>query len=395
MSAFDDILNEADDDEEVTEAPPGDESTATAGDEADDAEPTVEAPVAETVAEEEAEPVEGYKQDARGVWHRPDGTIASKDEVAKLATESPPDPVAVPETPAVTEAPPTPAVPFRYRAAAATHELPGASFDPVTGRVIVEGEGVSAIRQALNAQHLLPQYQSRVADLEKQVQTRGPAEAKADALAERLTQILAHENEEEAITAFFELRQNWPVMMAKTEADYYRQLAEGGRIPQQQAPQQEQAQSALPAAEVALSTTNEYVEQLKLESEFRALTDADWQQIGDSLARTPYAFIRPAGQADAEQYGVAVGELVFDTDALAGHIQTYQQRTQVAREADAARRKAQEAAKFNAAQSKPAVAKPLNRRAVPALAATATNKPKDWDSSFKSAWSNDDDDDMN
>lgn len=395
MSAFDDILNEADD-EEVT--PPGDESTATAGDEADDAETEVQAPVAETAAEEpttEAVATEGYKQDARGVWHRPDGTIASKDEVAGLTPEAvadPPPPEAVPEAPAAAEAPPTPAVPFRYRAAQQTHELPGATF--VDGKLMAEGEGLSTIRQALNSHTVLPQYMSRVAELERELQTRGPAESKASKLVEALSAIIENPDEEAAITEFFTLRQNFPAMKSQAEVEYWKSQASRGQAAPQR--QEQHHQSALPAPDVALSTTQEYVEQFKLEAEFRSMTDADWQQIGESISRTPYAFIRPAGQKDAEQYGVAVGELVFDTDALAAHIQSHQSKAQAAREAEAAARKAKEAARFNQQQTPKAPAKPAPKRASPPTVTVGSNKPKDWESSFKSAWTDsDDDDDMN
>lgn len=394
MSAFEDILNEPD--EDVSESPMGDVSTATAGDE-EPTETQVESPApaaAEVATDTPSEaPTEGYKQDARGVWHRPDGTIASKEEVEKVtaAAAPPPDPVAVPETPAATEAPPVNAVPFRYRANGQTHEIPGATVDASTGRVTIEGEGVSTIRQALNSHTLLPQYQSKVAEMEREIAKRGPAESKADALVAALSEAIEHPDEETAITKFFELRQSWPVMVAKAEADHWRSQATRG-APQR--PEAASQQPALPAPEVATSTTNEYIEQMKLDTEFRALTDTDWKQIGESLARTPYAFIRPATADEVPQYGVTPGELVFDTDALASHVQTYQTRTQAAREAEAAARKAKEAARFNQ-QQKPVTtpARPV-RIAQPATV-TAGTKPKDWESSFKSAWSNDDDDDMN
>lgn len=108
----------------------------------DEPEAIAEAPKAEAAsAEPTIEAAPALTQDERGRFHRPDGTIASKDEVEVFkAGRIPAEPVAAavvtqPEVQA-SEAPP--ATPFRYRAVGQTLTLEGATEDK-DGNVIYPG----------------------------------------------------------------------------------------------------------------------------------------------------------------------------------------------------------------------------------------------------------------
>lgn len=387
MSDFEDILNEADDTEEtVTET--STETTESA--EAEASTKAVETPATETAATEEVEATtertdEGYTKDARGVWHRPDGTIASKDEVERLGAAAP----------TTESAPVVQPVPFQYRAAGATHALEGATLNEA-GDLVVPATQVSAIREALNARHLvqgeygptLERYKSEVAELRQRVTQGTAGEARATALVDALSNIINTPDDTEAVEAFFALRANFPSLVAKAEADYWKTRATSGQQPRGQQPEtaRTEASPALPDANKALDHTLDVLESVKLEHTYRDVSADDWKQIEAQVRRTPFLFFRPATAEEAQQYeGVAPGEIVFDADAVKEHIE---QRA-------AQRRKAREtatAARFNANQApKVPTLRPRTTATVAASAGKNGQQPKGWEDRFKEAWSDDDD----
>lgn len=344
--------------------------------------PAVEAPPAEQPAAEVVLP-DGYKRDEKGRVHRPDGTIASKDEVAAFATA----PAPAPPTPEAPAPEPVPATPFRYRAVGDTHEYKGASVDS-GGRVVFEPDAVSTLRQQLNAAHMVPHLQRENAQLKAQAEQRGQSEVVSSKLVDALTKIIEHPDEAKAIEEFFQLRARFPELRAKAEIEYWRSQAQRGQ-PQEAEPQP----STMPDEEIAKKRTLGFLEDAKFEHEFRTLGDADWKQIGDELSVTPYAFVRPATAQHAQQYpGIRAGQLVFDTDAALAYVRSFAKRTAQAREAEATARKAKEAAAFNARQqAQPPTAPPTRPKGSTALAtATTTPKKGDW---FDGAWNAPDDED--
>lgn len=392
MSTFDEILDEPD---EIVETTP--ETTAEPTTPEPDAPPveaagTREEPAPAGVTNDAAPPApdrpalpEGYKYDAMGRVHGPDGRVVSKDEAAKLVVPVAP---VVPEVPPVTPepVPVTPAQPFKYRAMGQTHELKDIRIDG-------DQQSVGVIRQALNAYHMVPALQSENAQLKQQLQGRGENETKSATFVKALSGILENPNDEEALLKFLELRQNWPVLMARAEAQVWRQRAEQGMAPKREAPRPESA--GMPDEQAATQATATYIEDMKFVPEFAALSEADWKQYSDLATVNPYAFLRPASAEHAKQYGVRQGEMVFDMDALAKHLRAFHERTLKARAAEADAIKAKEAARFNAQQqpTKPTTSMPVKPSAKqPATAGAPAPRPG-WDQSFKRAWDDDSDDD--
>lgn len=394
MSAFEDILNEPDEVEEtvIPETSAPETTTETTTVEATAPAGPSDATVSEDVSSPEASAApqlpDGYKLDSLGRVHGPDGRVISKEEAEKIKAQ-----VAAPATdtqqppavePAKVEEPA--ATPFRYRAANQTHDLQHASID-AKGRMVVEAEGVSVIRQALNSHHLLPQFQARLAQAEKQIAVRGEAESRSGALAKELDAIFSLPLEQ-FIEKIVPMHDGWEIRKANARAQYFENLAKAGR----EEPSQQQVDSALPDEQSVLEYTQGYIEDLKFENEFRGLSDADWKQYGDLVAVNPYAFMRPATAAHAKQHpGVRVGQPVFDTDAALAHLRAFAGRTSAAREAEAAAKKAREAASFNAAQRATSVAPPTRPAPKAPALAGAPAKAKTWDQRVNDIWRDNED----
>lgn len=281
---------------------------------------------------EKSEPVlpEGYTKDAKGRVHRPDGTLASKDELAKLAT--------APQQQPTTDQPAVEPRKFAYRSLAQTHEPEGFT-ENADGTVTVSAEQVGLLRAAFNAKHVmeadtfptLDRYKSENAALQQEVEslkTGTNAEvAKSRALVESYVRLLSEPDDEKFALAAFKLREQFPVLLARAEADHYKKLATEGK-PSRREPTRPTGDESpyraepLPPAAKALEATADHIEHIKLEPQYRDLSEKDWKQFSDRASRTPYAYLRPATAADA-QWGVRVGEIVLDRDAFARDIQEY------------------------------------------------------------------------
>ena len=388
--SFDEILDE---DEVVETETAGAATTETVAVDVSEPAPVAETAAPEVAAEAPAEATpqvtlpEGYKLDALGRVHGPDGRVVSKEEAEKLKAQASeaqpaPEPLApppvTPETPKIEE----PVKPFEYRSGGQTHAIEGLKVDGTP-------EAVGKLRQVLNWAHWAPQLQSENAQLRKQVETVGENETRARALVESLTPLLTEQDEAKALEEFFRLRGEFPNKLREAEVNYWKQRAMGG-----QAPEPQRAASNLPDEGVAREVTTAHIEDLKFVHDFRHLSADDWKQYAELATVNPYAFIRPATAEHAKQYGVRQGEPVFDTDALATHLKAFAQRISAAREAEAQAKKAREAAAFNAANkpitTAPQPAKP-RPKPVAATATTPSGQRPGWDQQFKRAWDDEDD----
>ena len=279
----------------------------------------------------------GDGRDSTGKWvkRNADGSPAPEPPAAAAPTPTPPE--------GAPEPAPSLASGFKYRAVGATHEFQGATIDE-KGGVYIAPESVGAFRAALNAKHLaegeyvplIEQHKAKIADLEARVQERSAAEAKADALTTALQQALTNEDEVAALEAFYNLRTTLPSLMAKAEADYWRQKASAPRTesPYKEEPKAEApAAPSLPTPDVAWQATTEYLERCKIElPEFRDVTPEDWKQLEAQLQRTPYAFLRRATPEDITAGIASEGEILYDTDALVAHVQAETSKARTARE---------------------------------------------------------------
>jgi hypothetical protein len=293
---------------------------------------------------------------SEGPARGPDGKFVKREGAEPVADAEP----------AAAEAPKADARPFQYRAAGETKAWDGVHEQP-DGTVIVPADKVGDLRAALNARviaegHLTPiierhkqENQRLSSEVQRLAQSRTVESQQAQALVSQFGRVLdPNMDEGQAIEAFFALRSQWPVLLAEAKAQYYQQQLQQPRAPQ--APQPETARAEppappVPSADQAWATTQEYVEQAKLDPQFRDVGGEDWKQLVTALERTPYAFLRPATDEEA-QYP---GEVVFDVDALHAHLQATTSRSREARETAA--RQAKLAAE-NARRTQPSVHAP-------------------------------------
>lgn len=345
-------------------------------------------PAAETQSEPKAPEVEapssrpalpeGYKYDEKGRVHDSTGRVVAKEKVAELLAAA---------TPAPATEPPTP---FQYRTNGATKPVDGFLQNP-DGSVTVSPEKAGELRYLLNARDMLGQeseyvnqVKSKNVELERQIaqlQTGNAAEIqKAKTLVDQYTRILQNPDEAKALEEFFQMRQNFPVLLARAEAQYWEQAAKQGKTPKQDQPVEREAAktTGLPTREIALGATTEHIERLKLEHTFRDISSDDWKQFTDRTQRTPFAYIRHATAEDAKKFGVEVNEIVFDTDALHFDIEQYAKTVRGARETAAA---AAKLAADNARRTTPSVDAPPSPGSAPAPGKTrrAPTNEKEWD----------------
>lgn len=295
---------------------------------------------------------EGYKYDSVGrVRDAKTGHVVAKDKVAELVAQAqaPQGEVAKP-------------LPFQYRVKGETRAAEG-FLQNADGSVTVSPEKAGELRYLLNAKEILGQESEYVntiktenAQLKQELQRSRSGEneetTRAKALVDAYARMLEEPDEAKAIEAFFRLRTEYPVLLAKAEANYWKSRG-GAKAPERTAAPE--APQGLPPREDAIEATTEHVERIKLDFKFRDLTADDWKQFSERSARTPFAYIRPATAEDAKAFDVTVGEPVFDTDALAADIELHAASVRAARET--ARRQAELAAR-NARTTQPSIDAP-------------------------------------
>lgn len=334
---------------------------------------------------------EGYKLDSLGRVHGPDGRVVSKDEAAKLLGSTPVAPT--PEVPAASEAAPKATAPFQYRSFGETKAVEGYAQHE-DGSVTVSADKVSELRHLHSLAETFTQQSGYIdqvkaenarlkQEAEQRVKVGSEESERAKVLVNAYSQLLQEPDDEKFVLAAFQLRQNFPVLLANAKASYYERLAKEGRpaTPAQDPPekaQQDTKQDALPARESAIAATQDHIERARLDHKYRDVTPADWKQFSDRMARTPYAYIRQAVEADAK-YGARVGEVVFDLDALSADVEEYAGQI----------RKMRETAKANAFNAKVNGSQPASptKPKPRALAAAPSNTAGP---TFDQAWNDDD-----
>ena len=147
-SSFDDILNEADEEETETVETPAVEAAT-------------EAPAVEESVEEVTQPSapDGFTQDARGVWHRPDGTIAAKEEVAKFGAAKPAGATVAGDAVATgapgADLPAAVPTPFSFKSQGQDFPLDGATLDK-DGNLVVSKSNLATVQQMFREGHGVP-----------------------------------------------------------------------------------------------------------------------------------------------------------------------------------------------------------------------------------------------
>jgi hypothetical protein len=272
------------------------------------------------------------------------------------------------------EAPKAEPRPFQYRAAGQTKPWDGVTED-AEGNITVPAAKAGELRAALNARELvegqyaptIERHKQEITTLRAQLQQREQAQsaevARANALVNSIMSIAQMPDEVQSLEAFYQLRQSLPTLLLKAENEMLRaQRAPQARPETAPRAPEPPALHALPAPEEARATTMEYVEHAKLDQEYRDVTADDWKQYAARIERSPMAFIRPATAEEAQEYGVAPGQPVFDTDAYEADVREFVQTVRSQREtaatiAERAKQQARLAAE-NARRTQPAVKAP-------------------------------------
>lgn len=253
-----------------------------------------------------------------------DGEVAGRGKDGKFAKKG--------EATEPTEAKPAEAIPFRFRAMGQTHDLEGAQLTD-KGDLIVPAAKVGDIREAMNALHVLKEgtlpklthLETENTRLTRELTTtkegRTLAEHKADQMVKGLETLFTDPDEAAAAEKFFKMRDDYPRLRAASETEYWKTQATRSTKPAETpaaraAAPKDPIVGVLPSREEAVSTTKGHLEGYKVEHMYRDIPEADWKQFEASVDRTPLAFIRAATPQDAKQFGVTVGEAVYDTDLL-------------------------------------------------------------------------------
>ena len=384
---FDSILNEPDEDEAPAAASeptsePGDVPVAAT-------EPALTEPV--TASEPVPSAVtlpEGYTTDATGRVHRPDGTMASKDELAAMAKAEPkpvaePAPAAKPvaETPPpVAAAPPVVPVPaaqpFLFRADGQRIPVEGAMLAP-DGTLTIPAAQVAQIRTLLAAgvRHNGTYVQERK-QWEEKASTASAAEK---ARAEKYNAVSLK---------LFDVVERLLVDKPEEFASLRRELALDLREADLNAPKTTPVASPDEAVleRNARTTLQDAVDEYFDNPTAAALfSPDDRKELNAAVQQMLNAYF-----VDQD------GEILLDLHALRAHldreVKLQQRARQVSADAEATARKAREAAAFNAANvARPA---PTLKRPTPALVAAPSGAPtKSWDQRVNDIFKDTDDED--
>lgn len=399
MSDFDSILDEADETEPVVES-----TTST------ETEPVAEAVAEETpvaavdVPEGEATPAEatptlpdGYKLDALGRVHGPDGRVVSKEEAERIKAQAvpvAPEPV-VPEVAPVTPepAPVTPPAEFTFRANGQKVSIPGLVVPPEQ-QEYVRNLLVAGMNHHQNFPRMQAEWKQKLAAAE-QMATAKAERYHRPALAAANAVIPGRNGEMPSLLSA--ILADIPAEYQRTVADRWYREAEYLRrdmahlmreadmkMPASQPPAEPQANEQQ-IEQAARATLSGYVNELFEDTPDAAkyFTAEDRKELAAAMDTLLAAYF---DQID--------GEIMLDTEKVKAHFnrelnllkRSHQAREVATRDAQ----KAKQAAAFNAAQKPIAAQPPAPRKPTPAVAAVPSGKPKGWDQDFKSAWYDDD-----
>lgn len=356
-SIVDEWVEDTTDDAPDSQAPAGDESTASTVDETDDS---------------ETEESSGQPRDESG-------RFAKKGETTDAVPAAiAPEPAATPD--AAPQAQPD--KPFTFRSVGQEVPIDGAMLR-ADGSLVIPAASLPQAQQLLARGH---EFQTRTQS-QLQAMQREIAQYKESATQPTLN--------ERRITAAY---QHLASIVDDTES-----LAKMALDPEYKALVLERIHVAMERAQHAHETSsrerrtaNESTEQRSaaerhaiatnteaIVAEFPELTAEDKQQIAGFIAKIGPALVRDATQEDADQWGVRVGERVVDNTRIEEYVR---QVVTLRKQAGETAKKATEAARFNKAQqpTKQTPAKPKSApQAQPKQKVAAKNGRQEFDDVFK------------
>lgn len=387
MSAFEDILNEQDDETIETVETPVESTEPVIADE-----PTAESPTPEQAAS--AEPV-SVAEEAQPIT-REDGAVWSEN--AKrwylggkiVAGEAPalPEP-SIPSVPAPVAAVEAPKVeapigePWTVRGAGQKHQIPGAVMT-ADGKLVVEGpENIARHRDIVAAgiQHLTNYGREKQEWTQRIQQAEAAGQAKATLYNRVAADLFDKISDDNWLQALIE--------NPHREREFLRR---------ELALSLEQAKLAMPAPSAQQESQPE-----DIEAQFgQTMTEYLTELVEDA----PKGILSPEDIADMRQtfgrrmaaYAAEVdGQIMLDTHAMKAdferEIKLVQRAQQQAARAAADAQKAKAAAAYNAANTPKAPPAPTKARVnpVPAGTAASTKAPATWDQRVRDVWRDDDD----
>ena len=374
-SSFDDILNEADEEETETVETPAVEAAT-------------EAPAVEESVEEVTQPSapDGFTQDARGVWHRPDGTIAAKEEVAKFGAAGSGAEVLAPGPDSVSN--PTPPTPFSFKSQGQDFPLDGATLDK-DGNLVVSKSNLATVQQMFARATEFPTVQGREARVNHELtqsktqirELSGRAE-QAEFAYQHLAAIL---DSPEKLTAFltdprekeFALRE---LQLGIQNARLTRQSAERQTETQAQSAEQTTAQEI----ETITNAIDLVAKSPDLQPLAAFITPEDLSEAKGYFKEMRGAIVKTAEDDSLVQYGIQKGEKYVVHGPMMQYLKRIATERKTAKDSLDAATKAH---RFNQAQVTPA--KPVQpKRSAVAVPANA-KKTKSWDEKLKDAWADD------
>jgi hypothetical protein len=386
-TTFQDILDEPDEVEAGTTTSDTATTDTVAVDVSETTEPAApsDATVPETHSPAAVSPAlpDGYKLDAQGRVHGPDGRVIKKEDAeriiaeAKAAVPAPPPPAVV-EAPKAPEVPATPpAEPFTFRADGQRIPIEGAMLAP-DGTLTIPASQVANVRGMFAAAvahrrsgDVAKQYEAKVKAAEAVGEARGQKYNRASVvLWDAVSQLLAEHPDRLEM-----LRRE--VALTLREADM--------AIPKPQAAAPSEPQDLEPAARATLDGyVSELLEDLP---EAKLLAPEDQKDLRAAIQHRLNAYF------ELRDGQPMLSEVAVENDVkreLRMYQRSHQARESAAREAEAAKK----AAAFNAAQvPKPTPKPPASARPQPAaIGAPSGARKKGWDQAFKDVWSDKDDD---
>jgi len=381
-SSFDDILNEADEEETETVETPAVEAAT-------------EAPAVEESVEEVTQPSapDGFTQDARGVWHRPDGTIAAKEEVAKFGAAKPAGATVAGDAVATgapgADLPAAVPTPFSFKSQGQDFPLDGATLDK-DGNLVVSKSNLATVQQMFARATEFPTVQGREARVNHELtqsktqirELSGRAE-QAEFAYQHLAAIL---DSPEKLTAFltdprekeFALRE---LQLGIQNARLTRQSAERQTETQAQSAEQTTAQEI----ETITNAIDLVAKSPDLQPLAAFITPEDLSEAKGYFKEMRGAIVKTAEDDSLAQYGIQKGEKYVVHGPMMQYLKRIATERKTAKDSLDAATKAH---RFNQAQVTPA--KPVSsKRSAVAVPANA-KKTKSWDERLKDAWADDD-----
>jgi hypothetical protein len=327
-----------------------------------------------TADQPDAPPSEGTPRDEHGRFAKRDG------EQPPAAQGTPPAPVpGQPPQTLPTSAPPAPQ-PFAFRSNGQRVPLEGATYEPGKGLLIPDGPALQHARQLMARGHEYhtvghareQQYRQTIQQLQQAAESRTQQD---DAeLAVYRNWFLEILNDPSGDT-LIERAQNFnllaPALKEQARAAKLEKEIEAMRA-QTQRPQVSPEQETQQLVQSVYRVAGDFLEELKEDGQYAALTPADWKDLTDMIRKRPGALVEDVN-----------GETLLNTEPIRDQAERFKRiRTEAAEQTRATAKATQYNAQRAAPAAPPTKPAPVARATVPAEPETEEAKyrrQKEWE----------------